>query len=89
MKAVILAVLLAGCASRTVIETVEVKVPVMVPCAVVFPPEPVWESSRLTRESDIFTIVKSLWAEREQRIGYEIVLKASAAGCTQQPENAK
>lgn len=77
--------LLAGCATRTVLEPVPVKVPVMVYCAVDFPAEPDRPTSRLTEGSDIFEITKALWAELIELRAYTGVVKASAAGC-QQPK---
>lgn len=80
----ILVLLLAGCAQPVRIETVETKVPIMVPCVVKLPEEPKWASRELSGTSDIFTIVKTLWAELEQRAGYEAQVRAASAGCRQE-----
>lgn len=80
MKALLLlcALTLTGCATRV---PKTVLVPVTVPCKVDLPSKPVWATSALAKDADIFDQVKALLAERRQRAGYQKQLEAAIAGC--------
>lgn len=80
MRAVLVAaaaLTLAGCQTMPR----ETLVPVSVPCKVDMPKRPVWATSALARDADIFDQVKALLAERRQRMGYERQLEAAIEGC--------
>lgn len=68
---------LAGC---TTTKTVEVKVPVIVPCVTEQVEEPIYPE--VSEDAGLFERVKALLAERELRKGYEERLRAVVAGCT-------
>lgn len=82
-----LALSLAACATPEVrYEPVEVRVPVVVPCAVEAPPEPAWALDQVPAGADEFQIAKALRAERPQRKQYVAELKAAMLGCTTSKE---
>ncbi|HEQ1721346.1 TPA: hypothetical protein ACXLAC_004474 [Pseudomonas aeruginosa] len=74
---------LAGCAGRQEAEprTVRVEVPVAVPCRVPAVEVPAWATSGLRKSDDLQTKVRTLLAERRQRIGYEKKLEAVVQAC--------
>ena len=67
---------LAGCSTT---KTVEVKVPVTVPCVLEEVEEPVYPTA--DQEAGLFERVKVLLAELELRKGYEERLRATISGC--------
>lgn len=67
---------LAACATP---KTIEVKVPVPVPCVMDQVDEPVYP--QVSGDAGLFERVKALLAERELRKGYEERLKGTIAGC--------
>ena len=74
--------ILTGCATPPVeYKSVEVKVPVAVPCAVTLPDVPKWARSGTSKESNIDELAKAHVAELIQREAYEGELKATVAGC--------
>ena len=74
--------LLAACATETTLsKPVEVKVPVPVPCHAPKVDEPDWPVHHLAQGADIYTQAKTLLAEIEARIGYEIELAAAVRAC--------
>lgn len=79
------AVLLAGCAVRPVAEpeprVVRVEVPVPVPCRIAIPLAPAWATDGLRKDDDLETKVRAMVAEREQRIGFEVLLLAAVKSC--------
>jgi len=83
---VCLSILLGGCATalppETIIKTVEVKIPVQVPCVAVVPAKPAFAVDHLPVGSPIDVQMRALRAERQQRIGYESELEASLKNCT-------
>lgn len=83
MRAIVLALMLTGCATTAEIQYVptEVKVPVPVPCVPAAVDVPEWATSTLKPDDDIDTKVRALLAERKQRLGYEEKLIASMDGC--------
>lgn len=84
---IICALFAAACAAPEVrYEPVEVRVPVLVPCAVPAPAEPVWSVDALPPGADEFQIAKALRAERPQRQQYLAELKAAMLGCTSRKE---
>jgi hypothetical protein len=85
--ALAVSLILVGCATPKtpeppIIRTVEVKVPVQVPCVVQLPTKPVWELDRTPPDSGIFDLAKAAVIEIKQRIQYQIVLEAAAKSCS-------
>ena len=81
--AILLIVLLAGCASKPVPPSI-VKVAVEMPCQVAVPNRPVFPADDLELEADIWTLGTALWADRKAREAYEIDLRMRLVGCTKQ-----
>ena len=77
------ALLLSACGGMCEprIETVETKVPIIVPCAVAVPKEPDWELKKLPPDADEFATAKAMRADLRLHEQYELELKAAAAGC--------
>ena len=76
---VALALVLTGCAhERVVIKTVDVKVPVMVPCAAKLPADP---ESFTGPAPDIFTAMQRALAELELWRAWGIEARAAVTGC--------
>ena len=77
-----LVLMLSGCATpKERIRTVEVRVPVSVPCKPTIPPAEPYAASSVDLRSDIFTLVQALLVEREQRKAREAVLTAATEAC--------
>lgn len=75
------AIALAGCAgSPTAPGTV--KVAVSTPCEADVPALPVFPADTLTGDEDIFTLGKTLWADRKARQAYELKVRTALEGCT-------
>lgn len=73
---------LAGCAGRDPeVRTVRVEVPVQVPCKTKEVVVPTWAASGLKKSDSLEMKVRSLLAERRQRIGYERELVAAVGAC--------
>lgn len=79
MRAALLCLLLAGCATAPRVERVEIPVPV--PCRVQVPEAPVWATASLAPDAGIWDQAKALLAERQQRMAYEAKLEAAARAC--------
>lgn len=79
----VLVVLLAGCASKPVIETRIVEKPVPVYCKVALPAEckEAYALDRVSVKDDPVTINRALRAEIEERWACEVRLKAALMGC--------
>ena len=73
-----LALVLAGCATKL---PERVLGPVPVYCEVAMPKHPVWATTGLPKDADIFVKVRALLAERRQRIAYQRQLEAAVAAC--------
>lgn len=73
-----LALALAGCAGGP---PARVLVPMPVNCKVDMPKKPVWATSTMAPDADIFVKVRALLVERRQRVTYEKLLEAAIAGC--------
>ena len=75
--------LLAACASSSPVlqPPTVVELPVAVPCRVVAPAIPAWPMDSLASNADIFSQAKTLLAEIEARIAYEIELEAAVRAC--------
>lgn len=75
--------LLTACASPAPLlqPPIEVKVPIAVPCRAEMPAKPAWPMDGLPADADIYTQAKTLLAEIEARIGYEIELEAAVRAC--------
>lgn len=78
---VLLAAILAGCGSAPTIPAT-VSVAVDKPCDVPVPDKPVFPAEALTGGEDIFTLGKTLWADRKARQAYELKLRTALEGCT-------
>ena len=88
MRALLLVLLLAACATAPIpqpdiVRTVEVRVPVGIPCKVVLPPVPLWELDRTSPDAPLFDLVKAAAIELKQRAAYEILLLAAAVSCAE------
>lgn len=71
-----------GCATPPVeYKTVEVEIPVPVPCAASLPDVPKWARSGTTKDSNIDELAKAVIAELIQREAYERELIAAVKGC--------
>ncbi|AVA33382.1 hypothetical protein RN01_22480 [Cupriavidus sp. SHE] len=82
IRALMLCLLLAGCAAPQVVEKpVEVKVPVPVPCKTAEIPEPDWPLAKVAATASDFEWFKAALAELALRAGYEARLKAAVAAC--------
>lgn len=76
-------VALAGCAGQVEPEqrTIRVEIPAAVPCRVPAVEVPVWAVAELKKSDDLQVKVRTLLAERRQRIGYEAQLLAANRAC--------
>lgn len=75
-------VALAGCAVREPeVRTVRVEVPVQVPCRAPVVPVPAWATDSLKKTDSLELKVRTLLAERRQRLGYERLLLAAVDAC--------
>ena len=86
MRALLLVLLLAGCGTAPIpqpdiVRTVEVRVPVGIPCKVVLPPVPLWELDRISPDAPLFELVRAAVIELKQRQQYEALLRAVAESC--------
>lgn len=74
---------LPGCATteRVVTRTVEVKVPVPVPCRVDPVERPAFAVEALPAGASAFERLRALLVERQQRIAYESRLEAAISQC--------
>lgn len=75
--------LLAACASEALLlqPPIEVRVPVSVPCKAPLVPLPSWPLDTLAADAGIYDQVKTLIAEIEARVAYEIKLEAAVRAC--------
>ena len=78
--ALVVAASLVGCGTVEY-RTVEVKVPIPVPCAVPAPQAPNFARKQVVPGADIFALAAAYAAELIQREAYEDQLKAAIAGC--------
>ncbi|MNP63460.1 hypothetical protein D3C76_1588600 [compost metagenome] len=74
---------LAGCAgkSEAEIQYVRVEVPVQVPCRAPEVAVPAWAAAGLRKTDSLEMKVRTLLAERRQRIGYERLLETAVNAC--------
>ena len=87
MRASLLCLLLAGCATAipepVVTQTVEVMVPVPgPPCRVTLPERPVYELDRTPPGADIWTLARNAIIELRQRASYIALLEAASKSCS-------
>lgn len=75
-----LAVILKGCALNPTVPSA-VNVAVATPCDAPVPDKPTFPADTLTGKEDIFTIGKTLWADKLARHAYEIKLRTALEGC--------
>lgn len=81
MKMILLALLLAGCASTPAPVTQEVKVPVYVPCVTAVPARPDYEFGKLTLVATDGEKVLALARDWPRARKYEGELEAAIEGC--------
>lgn len=84
-RAALIALLLAGCAhqpTEPIIRTVEVRVPVRVPCVIDIP-EPLYSDTpeALRAAPNLFERVKLLLAGREERAAHDELERAARRAC--------
>jgi hypothetical protein len=79
----ILALALSACASSPpVVQPVEVRVPVAVPCKTPTPSRPAFAVDALSLGAGIWEQMSALRAERIQRQGYILELEAAVKACS-------
>ena len=82
----LLILLLSGCATaipeKPIVQTLEIKVPVAVPCRVTLPERPVWELDKTSPDAALFDLAKAAVIEIKQRRAYTAELEAAAKSCT-------
>lgn len=78
---VLVALALAGCADAPTAPGV-VKEAVYMPCDAPVPALPVFPADTLIGDEDIFTLGKTLWADRKARQAYELTVRTALEGCT-------
>lgn len=85
--AVILSLLLAGCAGKPVIQTQVIEKLVAVPCEVEMPAEckDAYAVDRVSPVDNALSINRALRAEIEERWACEIKLRAAVRGCNSAP----
>ena len=80
-----LSLMLVGCAGdpQTIVRTVEVSVPLPVPCVVASGPEPSYSdpADKLAAAPNIAERVRLLLLGRNERIAYILKLQAASSGC--------
>lgn len=82
MKKLLIALLLAGCAhTEPVIQTVEVKVPVYIPCSQEVQPAPEYATKKADPDANIWDQSKALRQEIDQRKAREKLLEAAIEAC--------
>lgn len=78
--------LVAGCAAaipaKPIVQTVEVKIPIAVPCKVAIPEHPAWELDKTPPDAALFDLVKAAIIEVRQREAHEKLLHAAALACS-------
>lgn len=73
---------LAGCANREPdVRTVRVEIPVLIPCKTQGVVAPTWASIGLKKADSLEVKVRTLLAERRQRIGFERELASAIEAC--------
>ncbi|WLP07088.1 hypothetical protein [Pseudomonas putida] len=79
----VLVLCLVGCARKVEpqIQYVRVEVPVQVPCRAPEVSVPPWAAAGLRKTDSLEVKVRTLLAERRQRIGYERLLEAAMDAC--------
>ncbi|MCP3017568.1 hypothetical protein [Cupriavidus basilensis] len=83
IRALMLCLLLAGCAAapQAIEKPVEVKVPVGVPCKTAEIPEPDWPLAKVPETASDFEFFQAALVELALRAGYEVRLKAAVGAC--------
>lgn len=81
LMCIAVALVLSGCAGAPVAPAT-VRVAVAQPCDAPVPAKPVFPADTLSGDEDIFTLGKTLWADRKARAAYEIELRTALEGCT-------
>jgi len=82
-RIVVLSLVLAGCASKPIIQTQVIEKPVPVPCRVEMPTEckEAYSVDRISPADNALTINRALRAEIEERAACEVRLRAAVKGC--------
>lgn len=91
IRAAVLALALAGCASKPVIQTQVVDRPVPVFCEIKVPAEckDAYAVDRVSVKDDALVINRAIRAELEERTACEVMLRAAVRGCNGLPVSAK
>lgn len=71
----------SGCTTAPRVETVEVQVPVRVPCTVAEPDEPEWAATRLKPGSSVYEQMRALLADRGLAGAYSTELRTALRVC--------
>lgn len=79
-KLILLSLLLSGCATVPP-QSIQVKVPVPVPCHAPTIPVPDWALDHLSKNATLYDQVKAMIVEIEQRRAYEAELEAAVKAC--------
>jgi len=74
------AMILAGCAGTPTAPAV-VKEAVYMPCNAPVPALPVFPADTLAGDEDLWTMGKTLWADRQARQAYELEIRTALEGC--------
>jgi hypothetical protein len=83
LTVLVMLVWLSGCASpSTVVDTVEVKVPVVLPCEAEVPSPMKYATADLAASSTDFDKIRALLVERRQRMSVEQELRVLLEACT-------
>jgi hypothetical protein len=86
-RAVLLLLLIGGCAGKPVVQTHVVEKPIPVPCRIEMPSEckSAYAVDRVSPDDGALAINRALRAEIEERWACETKLRAALAGCNTPP----
>lgn len=84
MKMLLIALVLAGCASAPPPATQTVEVPVYVPCVAERPQRPAYEFDKLPADASDGRKIMALARDWVRARAYELQLEAMVAGCREQ-----
>lgn len=72
----------SACSTTDRIETLEVKVPVEVPCQISIPEKPDYDFDKLDKSDNIFKKVQALLSDRLKEKVYQRTLETALTSCT-------
>ncbi len=76
------AAIAAGCASTPAQTNTTKEAVAEPPCRIDVPEAPVFPADTLTGREDLFTLGKTLWADRLARRAHQLKLETALRGCT-------